>query len=87
MSDSGTEEIKKSDLVIAIGYNFGDRSFINKLKNIDLSGKELVLIGTQDNANKIDEYPAFQQAKQFWDTSNLRVFHGDGFKDFVEAII
>ena len=81
------KEIASSDIVIAIGYNFGDDLFLNSIKDLDLSKKELILVGTENIVSKQTNHIAFQNISKIWKNENIKIFKGDGFSDFVESII
>ena len=72
-------------MIIAIGYNFGDNFFINQLSELDLSNKELILVGTTNLVKNYTDHNAYKNASKIF--KNIRVFNGDGFTDFVDAII
>ncbi len=87
MINEAKKEIEKSSLVIAIGYNFGDELFMNEMKNIDLSKKDLILVGTRSLHTNPETHAGFKNALNVWKNRNIHIFKGDGFADFVKAII
>lgn len=80
------QQIEKASLIIAIGYNFGDVAFTESLKEIDYSNKEIILIGTLSASKNPESYLGFQRLKQAWPNAKIRVFEGNGFGDFIEAL-
>lgn len=86
LNDSA-KTIKEAELVIAIGYNFGDISFGNELKNIETSDKELILVGTSSLYNKPLEHLGFKNVSKVWNEKKISIFKGDGFSDFINAVL
>ncbi len=84
--DLAGKEIEKASLVIAIGYNFGDEAFIDILKKVDLSKKEIILVNTQRTVNNLDQNLGYQRIKKIWPETNVKIFDGDGFQGFIDAI-
>jgi len=84
--DKAQEEIKNASLVIAIGYNFGDELFAGRLRELDLSKKDLILVGTNTRADPT-QHRGYKNAENIWDSKNIRVFKGMGIKDFADSII
>lgn len=87
MINRARDEIKKSNLIISIGYNFGDKSFTDSFKNIDFSHKEIILVSTINSVNDIQNFQGYKNLKESNQNLNIKVFNGDGFKEFVAAII
>ncbi len=77
------EEIKRSKLIISIGYNFGDHAFTEKLSGLNFAGKEVILVTTVDD---IQNCLASQRLKKICPLANIRIFEGDGFTEFVRAM-
>lgn len=87
MIDDAKREILASDLVVAIGYNFGDDSFCSKISSIDFSKKELILVGKDSLLNNPTNHLGFQNASKAWKNGKVRIFEGNGFTEFVKAIM
>jgi hypothetical protein len=87
MLSKAKNEIESSTLIIAIGYNFGDESFCNEIKKIDLSKKELILVSTSKLYEDPENHIGFKNAFNVWKTSKISLFKGDGFSKFVTAIM
>jgi hypothetical protein len=85
MLDEAREEVNRSSTVIAIGYNFGDELFIKELNKLDLTKKELILVGTKKLTTDLQNHLCYKNAAKFW-KGNIRIFNGDGFTAFVDAI-
>lgn len=79
-------EIEKAHLIVAIGYNFGDELFTQQLEAMDLSKKELILVGTKKLALDYKNLTAYKNIVKIF-KGQVRVFDGNGFTDFLEAII
>ncbi len=86
MIDLAKKEIERSSIIIAIGYNFGDESFISELSRLDLSGKEIILVNTLESIKDISNHLGYQRIKTALPGVNLTIFDGNGFKGFIEAI-
>jgi hypothetical protein len=80
------KQMEEASLIISIGYNFGDEAFTNELIDIDLSKKEIILVDIQESIDKIVDYNGYKRAKKIFSDANVRIFDGDGFGDFVNAI-
>ncbi len=81
------EEIAKSTLIIAIGYNFGDELFTDEINDLDLSKKDVILVGTKNLYRDFKEHSSYKNATSIFNKERVRVFEGDGFSDFMESII
>lgn len=79
-------EISQSKLVVAIGYQFGDDTFINSLKDLDLKGSTLILVGSTHLLEKTVNSRAYKKASKVWPKENIRIYEGDGFGAFVDAL-
>lgn len=83
-------EIEKADLIISIGYNFGDEAFLGALKEIDLSSKEMILVNLIRDAGGITIDPelnsGYLRIKKELPNLKIRIFNGNGFGEFVSAI-
>lgn len=86
MLDEARKEIEASSLVIAIGYNFGDELFCEKIKGLDVSKKELIVVDIQKFVTDLSQGERFKHLSSIW-SGPIRVFNGNGFTDFIEAII
>lgn len=84
--DLAKKQIENSNLIIAIGYNFGDEAFNDVLGKIDHSKKEIILVDTAFTIKDLENYPGFQKIKKTWSKAKIRAFDGDGFDDFMKAI-
>ena len=83
--EEARREIDASSLVIAVGYNFGDELLLEQLKKIDLSNKELILVGTNTLHKDPESHRGYQNSVNNWIGARIRVFEGNGFGDFVRA--
>ncbi len=92
MINRAKEEIEKSSMVVAIGYNFGDDAFMEELKKIDFSKKELMLVNTnqfiQNILKETKKEVGFERMMNFFkgDYDRFKIFNGDGFGEFVESL-
>lgn len=84
--DGVKEEISQSKLVVAIGYQFGDSTLIETLKDLDLKESILILVGSKNLTKEGAESKAFKEASKLWPAENIRIFDGIGFEEFVEAL-
>lgn len=84
MTEHARREIENSKLIVAIGYNFADEAFVNALTTIDFKDKQIVIIGSKESAADIRNHRAVKSLKSVLKNVNIRVFNGDGFKEFVE---
>jgi len=79
-------EISQSGLVVAIGYQFGDNTFVEALKGLDLKESTLILVGTTYLLDKTIESKAFKSASKVWPKENIRIYQGNGFAEFAESL-
>lgn len=86
MANLAKTEIEKSNLIISIGYNFGDDSFLGKLSSLNLSKKEIILVGTKSSNIDFGSYLAFQRIKKDCPDTCVKIFDGNGFTEFIKAI-
>ncbi|MFI5260306.1 MAG: hypothetical protein ACHQU0_00740 [Candidatus Paceibacteria bacterium] len=87
MIELSKEKINDADLVIAIGYNFGDKTFTDSLDKIELSGKELILVDIKKVVSDPSNYIGYQRAKKIWGSGKVKIFNGDGFGEFIESLL
>jgi hypothetical protein len=82
------EEIKDSELVISIGYNFGDICFTKALEDLALAGKELILVGTNSSPDSLvqqkEKHVSYLKTSKLWDS--IRIFDGSGFAEFADSL-
>ena len=83
---SAQQEIEASSLVVSIGYNFGDKLFCEAIKNINTSNKELLIVDIKKSIQSFETGNKAKQIKEFW-KGPVRIFDGNGFTDFIDAII
>lgn len=79
-------EISQSKLVVAIGYQFGDDTFINALTDLDLNDSTLILVGSTHLLEKTVNSRAYKKASKVWPKENIHIYKGNGFGEFVEAL-
>lgn len=79
-------EISQSKLVVAIGYQFGDNTFIDALKDLDLKDSTLILVGSTHLLEKTVNSEAYKKASKIWPKENIRIYDGGGFGEFVDAL-
>lgn len=79
-------EISQSKLVIAIGYQFGDNTFVNTLKSLDLKESNLILVGSNHLVEKNIDSMAYKAASEAWPKENISIYEGVGFDEFVAAL-
>lgn len=84
--DSAKNLLSNSKLIIAIGYNFGDEAFLEKMKDAEDDEKEIILVNTTQSVIDLDKNLAFKRLKKEMKKMKIRVFNGDGFGEFVEAL-
>jgi hypothetical protein len=84
--DSSTKSIERANLVVSIGYNFGDEAFTNALSKIDLSKKDIILVNSKSEAKNLVNHLGYQRIKKIWPSDKIRVFEGNGFGEFMDAI-
>ncbi len=80
------KEISESEMVIAIGYQFGDGAFLESLKDIDLKDSNLVLVGSKNLLAENVNSKAYKQASKVWPEENIKIFGEDDFSSFVNAL-
>ncbi|MEK7461883.1 MAG: hypothetical protein AAB586_02315 [Patescibacteria group bacterium] len=80
------EEISQSGLVVAIGYQFGDGTFIESLKDLNLKGSTLILVGSKKLLEDTVDSRAYKEATKVWPKENIKIFGEDGFGSFVDAL-
>jgi hypothetical protein len=83
--EQAMEEISRSALVIAIGYNFGDRLFVDALKRLKLEGKTILLVGGADFSDSPTDNPGYNIISSFW-KGPIHLFKGAKFTEFVNSI-
>jgi hypothetical protein len=86
MIQRATSEINSAELVIAIGYDFGDTAFTDSLKRIDTSNKELILVGTKRLYEETKNHSGYKRASEIWNSKKIKIFAGDGFAEFVKSV-
>lgn len=84
--DLAKEEVSGSELVIAIGYQFGDNAFIDSLKELDLKKSTLILVGSKHLLEETINSKAYKEASKVWPKENIRIYDEDGFGKFVDAL-
>lgn len=84
--EQAKDEISQAGLVIAIGYQFGDNTFIDALKDLDLKKSKLILVGTKRLVREGVESRAFQYASEAWPKENIFIYEGDGFGEFTDSL-
>lgn len=86
MIEAAKNEIESSDLVVAIGYNFGDETLENSLKQINFSKKKLILVGGKGLVDDPKNHRGFVNASRIWKGSKINIFKGNSFSEFVNAV-
>ena len=86
MLNEAKREIETSTLIVAIGYNFGDELFSKEIKKIDLSKKELILVGSKGLLSNPETHRGITNVSNFWKKENIKIFEGNGFADFIRSI-
>jgi len=79
-------DISESKLVLAIGYQFGDNTFIDALKDLNLKESALILIGSKHLLEKTIESKAYREASKAWPKENIKIYDKDGFGNFTNAL-
>lgn len=79
-------EISQSKLVVAIGYQFGDNTFIDALKDLNLKDSVLILVGSKHLLEKTIDSRAYKVASLAWPKENIFIYNEDGFGKFVNAL-
>ncbi len=82
---SSLKELDRAKLVVAIGYNFGDKLFVEGLKNLKTREKDILIVSGPDFSGSPGDCPAYNQLAPFWEGS-LYMFRGAKFSGFVDAI-
>ena len=82
---SAIAAVDKAHLVVAIGYNFGDKIFVEGLKNINLGEKEVIIVSGSDFSTNPNDCLAYTSLSTFW-SGPLYLFKGEKFTGFVDAI-
>lgn len=80
------QEISQSELVVAIGYQFGDDDFIESLKNLDLKKTTLILVGSENIIKDTINSGSYKKASKVWPKENIKIFGEAGFSNFVNAL-
>ena len=83
--DRALQEIHNAKIVIAIGYNFGDKIFVDGMRKLDLSGKEMLVVSGSDFSDNPTDCPAYNELSNFW-SGPLYLFRGAKFASFVNSI-
>lgn len=83
MIERAKDEIQEAKIVVAIGYNFGDKAFMNGLSPLDFFGKEIIIVGTKPNPASVTNHKAVQSIRDSWPKAKISLFDGDGFEEFV----
>ncbi len=84
--EQAKDEISQSGLVVAVGYQFGDNTFLDALKELDLKECTLVLVGTKRLVQESIESRAFKNASRVWPKDKIYIFDGDGFNEFADSL-
>ncbi len=79
-------KIKNSNLIISIGYNFGDEAFIDNLSSLDFLNKEIILVDMKSAFSDTGKYSAFQRISKKWGNAKIKIFDGNGFDEFMDAV-
>lgn len=80
------EEISQSNLIVAIGYQFGDNAFVDSLKGLNLKDSTLILVGTKKLINDNINSKAYKEASKVWPKQNIKIYGGNGFGNFVDDL-
>lgn len=80
------KEMSQADLVISIGYNFGDELFINALKTGGAGNNELILVGHDPLLEDTTNHVSYLNAKKVWHDDRIHIFGDSGFRKFIEAL-
>ena len=92
MNELSVKEVDSSNLIISIGYRFNDESFVEKIRKLDLTKKEMILVDTKEDGVDTDNYKygasdLFKKIKkQNWGIGSLKIFDGDGFEEFIRSV-
>lgn len=78
--------IEQSKLVIAIGYQFGDETFVSSLSRIDLQETTLILVGSENLLKEGTQSRTYINASKAWPKSQIRIFAQSGFEAFCDAL-
>lgn len=87
--EEAKKRISESKLVVVIGYNLGDDVFREHIKGLDTTSKELILVGTNSPKGIINQnitHQSYKWASEIWEGKNIKIFDGNGFGEFVNAI-
>ena len=84
--EDAKNEIAQSRLVIAIGYQFGDSTFLEALRSLNLKESILILVGSTHLRQEITESKAYKAASKAWPKENIRIYEEVGFGEFVDAL-
>ncbi len=79
-------EISQSKLIIAIGYQFGDNTFMEALSDVNLQESILILVGSRNLIEQTTESRAYKAALKVWPAHNIRIYDREGFGNFVDAL-
>ena len=80
------KQIEQANLIIAIGYNFGDEAFVKMMGEIDFTKKDIILVCKKSIGEDLQKNSGYQRVKKSWKNANLKIFDGDGFSEFMEAV-
>jgi hypothetical protein len=83
--DEAVAEISRSSLVIAVGYNFGDKIFVEKIKEIENTKKSLLIVSGSDFSSDPAGYPGYSAITSIW-KGRIYFFKGEKFTGFTDCI-
>jgi hypothetical protein len=83
--DQAVTELSRSSLVVAIGYNFGDKIFAEKIKEMESADKTLLVVSGSDFSSNPTDYPGYSAITSIW-KGKIYFFKGEKFTGFTDCI-
>lgn len=84
--EEAKKDISESKLVISIGYQFGDKTFTDALKDLDLKESILVLVGSRSLLKETVDSKSYKEASKIWPKDKIYIYEGNGFGNFVDSL-
>ena len=78
--------ISEADVIVSIGYNWGDKSLTDPLKDMNMDKKEIILVDKQTIFLKLERYSTLDRVRAAFKDNPLKLADCDGFGDFVSAL-